>query len=74
MKKLDIDKIKTGTLVIARHKCFMQDFYAIIIKDGLEENPMLFDLEDKTYCDEGIDNYNIKLVDNKDVKFVIEPR
>ena len=74
MKKMNIDKIKSGTLVIARHKCFMQDFYAMIIKDYFEENPMLFDLEDKVYCDESIDNFYIKLVDNKDVKFVVESR
>ena len=69
--KLNIDKIKSGTLVKFNEIGFTPVYYAILLKNIDGEKPLLFDLEYNQYYDD-IDNYDIEIVDNKNVKFVVE--
>jgi hypothetical protein len=71
--KLNIDEIKSGTLVKFNEIGFTPVFYAILLKDIDGENPLLFDLENDQYYND-VDNYDIEVVNNKNIKFVIDLR
>lgn len=71
--KLNIDEIESGTLVKFNGIGLTPVYYAILLKDINGENPILFDLEDNQYYKD-VGSYDIEIVNNKNVKFVIEPR
>ena len=69
---LDINNIKSGTLVQFCDKVGLSiSTYGILLKNIDGENPIIYDLEnDKYYTD--VDMYAIKVVQNREVKFVVE--